>query len=86
MRVGFVGLGAMGAPMARHLHARGLLSVVGNRSTDKADSLAAELGVAAGVEAQAFAACDVVMRMLSYVDASRGVWLGDNGALAGVRK
>ena len=43
----FVGLGAMGAPMARHLAARGLLAAVWNRSRDKATALAAELGVAA---------------------------------------
>lgn len=43
----FVGLGAMGAPMARHLAARGALQAVWNRSADKAQALAAELGVAA---------------------------------------
>ena len=31
-RVGFIGLGAMGAPMAGHLRAKGLLAVVGNRT------------------------------------------------------
>ena len=31
MKTGFIGLGAMGAPMAGHLHARGLLAVVGNK-------------------------------------------------------
>jgi 3-hydroxyisobutyrate dehydrogenase len=45
-RVGFAGLGAMGAPMARNLHKAGLLAAVWNRSTGKAQSLAAELGVA----------------------------------------
>ena len=32
LRCGFIGLGAMGAPMAGHLHARGLLTAVGNRT------------------------------------------------------
>jgi 3-hydroxyisobutyrate dehydrogenase len=44
MRVGFVGLGAMGAHMARNLHRAGLLSAVWNRSSDKAKTLASELG------------------------------------------
>jgi 3-hydroxyisobutyrate dehydrogenase len=44
MRVGFVGLGAMGAHMARNLHRAGLLAAVWNRSADKARALAAELG------------------------------------------
>ncbi|MGY4514813.1 NAD(P)-dependent oxidoreductase [Lysobacter sp. HA18] len=60
MKTGFIGLGAMGAPMARHVHARGLLTVVGTRTQDKADALAAELGVRAARSAQNFADCDVV--------------------------
>lgn len=43
----FAGLGAMGAPMARHLTARGALKAIWNRSADKAQALAAELGVSA---------------------------------------
>ncbi len=34
--VGWIGLGAMGWPMAGHLHAKGLLKAVWNRSEDKA--------------------------------------------------
>jgi 3-hydroxyisobutyrate dehydrogenase len=44
MKVGFIGLGAMGAHMARNLHRVGLLASVWNRSSDKAQALAAELG------------------------------------------
>src|ERR671931_2392338 len=44
MRVGFIGLGAMGSHMARNLHRAGLLSGVWNRSSEKARALAAELG------------------------------------------
>jgi 3-hydroxyisobutyrate dehydrogenase len=47
MRVGFVGLGAMGTHMARNLHRAGLLAGVFNRSADKARSLAGELKVKA---------------------------------------
>jgi 3-hydroxyisobutyrate dehydrogenase len=47
LRVGFVGLGAMGIPMARNLHRAGLLQAVWNRSADKARALATELGVTA---------------------------------------
>ena len=45
MSTGFIGLGAMGAPMARNLHRAGLLGAVWNRNTDKARALATELGV-----------------------------------------
>jgi 3-hydroxyisobutyrate dehydrogenase len=47
MRTGFVGLGAMGAHMARNLHRAGLLAAVWNRSPAKAQPLAAELNAAA---------------------------------------
>lgn len=60
MKTGFIGLGAMGAPMARHVHSRGLLTAVGTRTQDKADALAAELSVRAARSAQNFADCDVV--------------------------
>lgn len=58
---GFVGLGAMGAPMARHLHARGMLFGVANRSLDKAIALADELGVRAAASLGDLGDCDAVM-------------------------
>jgi 3-hydroxyisobutyrate dehydrogenase len=54
-RVGFAGLGAMGAPMARNLHKAGLLTAVWNRTSQKALALAAELGVAAPTSLEEFA-------------------------------
>ena len=60
MKTGFIGLGAMGAPMARHVHSRGLLTAVGTRTQEKADAFAAELSVRAARSAQNFADCDVV--------------------------
>ncbi|WP_257386808.1 NAD(P)-dependent oxidoreductase [Tahibacter caeni] len=52
IRAGFVGLGAMGWSMAAHLHQRGLLAAVANRSRDKAERFAAGHAgvVAAGVD------------------------------------
>ncbi len=46
MRAGFIGLGAMGAHMARNLAKRGLLAAVWNRTESTAEALAGELGVA----------------------------------------
>ncbi|WP_256448150.1 MULTISPECIES: NAD(P)-dependent oxidoreductase [unclassified Lysobacter] len=65
MKSGFIGLGAMGAPMARYLHAKGLLTAVGNRTQSKADALAAELSVRAARSAANFADCDVVVLCVS---------------------
>jgi 3-hydroxyisobutyrate dehydrogenase len=55
LRVGFAGLGAMGAPMARNLHKAGLLKAVWNRSREKAQALGTELGVSAPADLEEFA-------------------------------
>jgi len=66
MRVGFVGLGAMGTHMARNLHRAGLLAALWNRSADKARTLAGELQVAsADTLAQLAAAVDAVVSCVS---------------------
>lgn len=65
LHCGFIGLGAMGAPMAGHLHACGLLAVVGNRTQSKADTLAAQLGVRAAASASDFADYEVVLLCVS---------------------
>ena len=61
LRVGFVGLGAMGLPMAGHLARAGLLRAVWNRSHDKAEAAAQKLGVAAPTTiAELAALCNVI--------------------------
>jgi 3-hydroxyisobutyrate dehydrogenase len=66
MRTGFLGLGAMGAGMARNLHRAGLLAGVWNRTADKAVALAAELGcVAAAAPAALARDCDALVVCVS---------------------
>lgn len=65
LHCGFIGLGAMGAPMARHLHGRGLLHTVANRTVAKARSLAIELQVKCAADASGMAGCDVVLLCVS---------------------
>lgn len=61
INVGFIGLGAMGLPMAGHLARAGLLAAVWNRSREKALAAAAEFGVAAPASPAELAAdCDVI--------------------------
>ncbi|GAB4126866.1 MAG: NAD(P)-dependent oxidoreductase [Wenzhouxiangellaceae bacterium] len=66
-RVGFIGLGAMGAPMAAHLAHSQCLHQVYNRSSDKSAAfVAAHSGVAAAADAAALAAaCNVIMLCVS---------------------
>jgi len=66
MKTGFLGLGAMGTHMARNLHRAGLLTAVWNRSTDKATTLAAELGcLAPATPAEVATGCDVLVMCVS---------------------
>lgn len=66
MRTGFIGLGAMGAHMARNLHRAGLLTGVWNRTPEKARALAAELGCdAAESPAELAAHCETVVLCVS---------------------
>jgi 3-hydroxyisobutyrate dehydrogenase len=66
INVGVIGLGAMGAPMARHLAAAGLLDMVWNRTSSKAEAIAHEIGVVAAAKpAQLAAACNVILTCVS---------------------
>ena len=61
LNTAFIGLGAMGAPMAGHLKAKGLLHAVANRTPAKAEALAREWGVLAPATlAELAATCDVI--------------------------
>jgi 3-hydroxyisobutyrate dehydrogenase len=66
LRVGFVGLGAMGWAMAGHLKRVGLLEGVANRSVAKAQAFATEYGVHAAAEAGELAPrCNVIALCVS---------------------
>jgi 3-hydroxyisobutyrate dehydrogenase len=66
MKTGVIGLGAMGAPMARNLHRTGYLAAVWNRSMDKSRQLADELDVPVAVEPAALAQnCDLIILSVS---------------------
>jgi 3-hydroxyisobutyrate dehydrogenase len=74
MNTGFVGLGAMGAHMARNLHRAGLLRGLWNRSPEKATALAGELATRAYPDLAALAAdCDVIVICVSADADVRGV-------------
>ena len=72
---GFIGLGAMGAPMANNLHAAGLLGAVWNRTTSRAAEFAASHdGVAAHhTLPDVAAACSSLVVCVSADEDLRGV-------------
>jgi len=79
--VGFIGLGAIGTPMARHI-AAAFPTVVWNRTAAKAEAFARDHGAtAAGSPAELVAACEVVITCLptskevgEVIAAARDAW------------
>jgi len=66
MKVGFIGLGAMGQHMARNLHRAGLLAGAWNRTPSKTEALAAETGCRAFESpAELAAGCDFIVTCVS---------------------
>ena len=66
MKTGVIGLGAMGAPMARNLHRAGYLEAIWNRTLSTAEQLGAELGVAVATDPAALAErCELLVLSVS---------------------
>jgi 3-hydroxyisobutyrate dehydrogenase len=66
MKTGVIGLGAMGAPMARNLHRVGYLAGVWNRTPERARALGDELGVPVAAGPAALArGCELVILSVS---------------------
>ncbi len=70
--------------MARRLLAAGFLVTIYNRSADKAAEFAREGAVVARSPRDAARRADIVVSMVADDEASRGMWLGDDGALSSV--
>lgn len=85
-RVAFLGLGIMGSGMASRLLAAGYPLTVYNRSASKTRPLADTGATVAGTPREAAASADIVFTMVADDDASRAMWEGSDGALAGVRR
>jgi len=84
-RIGFLGLGTMGAPMAANLARAGCSLVVWNRTASKMTPLL-DLGAKAGKgPAQVAAEVDVIITMVSQPKDVEEVVLGPDGVLDGLR-
>ena len=82
VKVAMLGLGIMGGGMAGQLIAKGFDLTVWNRDPAKAKPLGDAGARVAASPAGAAEGATFVIAMLSHDDASRAVWLGENGALA----
>jgi 3-hydroxyisobutyrate dehydrogenase-like beta-hydroxyacid dehydrogenase len=81
MKIGFLGLGKMGTPMARHLLAAGHELRVWNRTEGKTEPLLREGAIAAGTPAEAELGVDAVITMLFDDAANEEVIFGANGLM-----
>jgi len=82
-RVAIMGLGLMGMGMAGRLLSAGLPLTVYNRNRAKAQVFAKAGAFVASTPREAAARSEVVISMVADDVASRAVWLGEEGALAG---
>jgi 2-hydroxy-3-oxopropionate reductase len=84
--IGFIGLGVMGKPMAKHLVAAGHHLVVHNRSRPAVDELVAAGATAAGSPAEVARASTVIITMLPDTADVDRVLTGPDGVLSGLQK
>lgn len=86
--VAILGTGRMGGAMARALARGGMPLVLANRSPEKAQALASELGGqtrAVGTAREAAEAADVLISMVADEAAVDALYRGPDGVLAGLR-
>jgi 3-hydroxyisobutyrate dehydrogenase/glyoxylate/succinic semialdehyde reductase len=86
MKIGFVGLGAMGGRMAANLQKSGYRLVVFNRTADKAASLVSAGAVLAATPAALAEEVEVLFTMLAHPAAVRDAALGEKGFLGRLRR
>lgn len=82
-KIGFVGLGRMGAGMAARLLATGHSVTVYNRTASKAEPLVEAGARLATSPREAASGAEAIISMTADDGASRAVWLGADGVLAG---
>lgn len=82
-RIGFVGLGIMGKPMAKNLVNAGFAVTVYNRSSTAVEELVAEGATAGASSADVASKSDITVLMVPDSPDSEAVVLGENGLLEG---
>ena len=84
-KIGFLGLGVMGTGMVGRLLGAGHAVTIWNRTIERAEPLRQKGAALASTPREAAAAADVVIAMVADDRASRAVWTGESGAVAGLR-
>jgi len=84
-KIGFIGLGIMGKPMAKNLVKAGFPLVVHNRSRSKVDELVKEGAAAANTPREVASSSDIIITMLPNSPDVELVALGAKGILEGAK-
>ena len=84
MNIAFIGLGNMGAPMARNLIKAGHSLNLFDLNKDILSELAAQGGRVSASPKEAAQGVELVITMLPAAAHVRSVWLGEEGVLAGI--
>ncbi|MBX3081315.1 MAG: NAD(P)-dependent oxidoreductase [Anaerolineae bacterium] len=82
-RIALLGLGIMGSGIGANLLKNGFPLTVYNRTPEKAKALVEQGATLASTPREAAQNADVVISVVGDDVASRSVWMGDDGALAG---
>ena len=85
-KIGFIGLGVMGKPMAKHLIAAGHQLTVHNRSRGAVDELAAAGAAAAGSPAEVATTSSIVITMLPDTPDVERVLTGPGGVVESMQR
>lgn len=85
-KIGFIGLGTMGAPMAANLLKQQFEVIVYNRTASKCEPLIALGASAAATPREAASQADTVITMVSDDSSIAAVYEGEEGLLAGLRQ
>ena len=83
--VAILGLGIMGSGMANRLLSANFRLAVYNRNREKSAPFASAGAFVANSPREAASRSQIILSMVANDDASRDVWLGENGALNGAR-
>ena len=84
--VGFIGLGAMGGPMALNILSGGFRLIVNDIRKDAATAHLEQGAIWADTPREIAEQCDVVLTCLPTIEAAEQVAMGPDGVLSGLRK
>src|SRR5579864_9179263 len=81
--VAILGLGIMGSGMAGRLLSAGFPLTIYNRNREKCAPFAKQGATAAASPRDAASQAEIIISMVANDEASRAIWLGEQGAIAG---